>query len=174
MRSLTLRLLLPLLSTLLLDPGLVSAADASPPTPAAATDTQAGDDDADLLAQSPPRERSDVLAPAPPLPDVDQDPLLDTELKGRPTPAPAAAPGAPPPRDYYVKARGYRVTPESDPPRYVRNAATTGFPLLEKTPWLDLGLEHRMRFEYRQNSLLRTPQEGWDYPFYLRDRKSVV
>jgi hypothetical protein len=96
------------------------------------------------------------------------------------SPAVAATPQAanPPsggaaPRDYYVKARGYRLVPDTDPPKYVRPAAKTGWPLLDEAPWLDVGLENRTRFEYRENSFLRTPQEGTDYPFLLRTRLFV-
>jgi hypothetical protein len=176
-RLLLLLLFFPLLS---LDPRPVMAE--KPPATAASTGSDEEDNhdreldapDADRIAQAPPTPRSDILAPAPPPADVDQDPLLDAAEKGRPDPVPKAEPGEPPPRDFYVKPRGYRIIPESDPSRYVRNAAKTGWPLLEDAPWLDLGLEHRMRFEYRQNSFLRTPQEGWDYPFFLRTRLYVA
>jgi len=92
---------------------------------------------------------------------------------------PAAAAGAAPAsdagpaaaaRDYYVRPRGYRVVPETDPPRYVRDAAKTGFRLLETLDWLQLGAEERMRFEIRENSLLETPQTGTDYPVLSRFR----
>jgi len=173
MRSFTLRLMLLLLSIFLLDPGLVTAADPAGTTVAGAPESETDEDD-DLLAQAPPQHDKSILAPAPPPADVNEDKLLDVQNKGRADSArTASVPGQPPPRDYYVKPRGYRIIPETDPPRYVRNAAKTGFPLLENAPWLDLGLEHRMRFEYRQNSFLRTPQEGWDYPFYLRTRLFV-
>ncbi|MBM4246333.1 MAG: hypothetical protein FJ148_21455 [Deltaproteobacteria bacterium] len=95
-------------------------------------------------------------------------------------PAPAALapdPGASPsprkreePRDYYVRARGYRIVPDTDPPRYVRATSRADVPLLRDVDWLDFGLEHRMRSEYRDDSFLRTPQEGQDYPFLLRSR----
>jgi len=97
--------------------------------------------------------------------------LVDVRLAPAAEPAaPQVEPAAAQPRNYYVKARGYRVTPESDPPRYVRNAAKTAFPFLEDAPWLDIGIEHRTRFEDRDNSFLRTPQAGQDYPFLLRTR----
>ncbi|MBM4242934.1 MAG: alginate export family protein [Deltaproteobacteria bacterium] len=99
--------------------------------------------------------------------------LVAAEASPRPSATPAAGAAAEAtaaPRDYYVRARGYRVVPDTDPPRYVRDAARTGIGLLEDLSWLDLGFEHRMRFEYRDNSFLRTPQAGQDYPFLLRTR----
>jgi len=170
MRSFTLRLMLLLLSILLLDPGLVTAADPTGTTATAAPEA-AGEEDDDLLVQAPQQEDKGILAPAPPPADVNDDELLDVQNKGRPDPVPAAAvPGQPAPRDYYVKPRGYRIIPETDPPRYVRNAAKTGVGFLKDATWLDIGLESRTRFEYRENSFLRTPQPNWDYPFLLRNR----
>ena len=89
-----------------------------------------------------------------------------------PPAAAAPADAAATPRNYYVRARGYRIVPETDPPRYVtRSLDKTGIPYLQDWgDWLDLGIEHRMRYEYRENSFLRTPQEGKDYPYYLRSK----
>lgn len=170
------------LPLLMLDARLLAAEDKA--TELAAADVDETDDDAelaadedddddDLLAQAPPKKEG-ILAPAPPPADVNKDKLLDAAQKGRPDAVPqAAAPGEAPPKDYYVKPRGYRIIPETDPPRYVRNAAKTGVSFLKDESWLDLGFESRTRFEYRQNSFLRTPQKGWDYPFYLRNRMFI-
>ncbi|MCI0668709.1 MAG: alginate export family protein [Methylococcaceae bacterium] len=53
--------------------------------------------------------------------------------------------------DYYVKTRGYRVEPVSDPPEYVRNLSKTQFEQFRDVDWLDVGLDFRLRYEYREN-----------------------
>ncbi|MGZ8153081.1 MAG: alginate export family protein [Methylovulum sp.] len=53
--------------------------------------------------------------------------------------------------DYYVKTRGYRVEPEPDPPSYVRNLSKTQFEEFRDVEWLDVGLDFRTRYEYREN-----------------------
>lgn len=53
--------------------------------------------------------------------------------------------------DYYAKTRGYRVEPAPDPPSYVRNLSKTQFEQFRDIDWLDVGLEHRSRYEYREN-----------------------
>lgn len=53
--------------------------------------------------------------------------------------------------DYYVKTLGYRVEPEPDPPSYVRNLSKTPFEQLRPIKWLDVGLDFRLRYEYREN-----------------------
>ena len=118
-----------------------------------------------------------VLLLALPLTSVDA-----SDAGGRPRVAAdttAASPPAPPPpaadtpRNYYVRARGYRVVPDTDPPRYVpKDITKQGIPFLENADWLDFGVESRTRFEYRENNLLDTPQTdpGKDYPVFLRNR----
>jgi hypothetical protein len=59
--------------------------------------------------------------------------------------------------DYYRKTLGYRVEPETDPPSYVRNLSKTQFEQFRDVEWLDVGLEHRMRYEYRENDYRPTP-----------------
>ena len=49
------------------------------------------------------------------------------------------------------KTKGYRVEPESDPPRYVRNLSKTQFEQFRDIDWLNVGLDHRTRYEYREN-----------------------
>jgi hypothetical protein len=53
--------------------------------------------------------------------------------------------------DYYVKTKGYRVEPVSDPPDYVRNLSKTQFEQFKNVEWLDVGLDFRTRYEYREN-----------------------
>ncbi|MEQ1740525.1 MAG: alginate export family protein [Methyloglobulus sp.] len=59
--------------------------------------------------------------------------------------------------DYYRKTLGYRVEPETDPPSYVRNLSKTQFEQFRDVEWLDVGLEHRTRYEYRENDYRPTP-----------------
>lgn len=59
--------------------------------------------------------------------------------------------------DYYVKTKGYRVEPETDPPRYVRNLSKTQFEQFRDVEWLDVGLDFRTRYEYRENDYRPTP-----------------
>ncbi len=53
--------------------------------------------------------------------------------------------------DYYRKTKGYRVEPETDPPAYVRNLSKTQFEQFRDVEWLDVGLDFRTRYEYREN-----------------------
>lgn len=53
--------------------------------------------------------------------------------------------------DYYQKTKGYRVEPEPDPPSYVRNLSKTQFEQFRDIEWLDVGLDFRTRYEYREN-----------------------
>ena len=59
--------------------------------------------------------------------------------------------------DYYRKTLGYRLEPQSDPPPYVRPLSRTQFEQFRDIDWLDIGLEHRTRFEYRENDYRLTP-----------------
>lgn len=52
---------------------------------------------------------------------------------------------------YYQKTRSYRVEPEPDPPKYVRNLSKTQFEQFKNVTWLDVGLDFRTRYEYREN-----------------------
>ncbi len=72
--------------------------------------------------------------------------------------------------DYYVQNRSYRTVPASDPPRYVRNLSKTGIDAFKDITWLDVGFDHRLRYEYRENDFRRTPQGGHDEPVLLRTR----
>ncbi|WP_363348771.1 alginate export family protein [Methylocystis echinoides] len=65
----------------------------------------------------------------------------------------AAKPGDAKPEEkksYYVPTRGYRLEPQPDIPPYVRNLGKT-YPQFEGIDWLNVGLDSRVRFEYRQN-----------------------
>ncbi|MFZ2170775.1 MAG: alginate export family protein [Methylococcaceae bacterium] len=62
-----------------------------------------------------------------------------------------ALPGLANAEDYFRKTKGYRVEPETDPPAYVRNLSKTQFEQFRDIEWLNVGLEHRTRYEYREN-----------------------
>jgi len=57
--------------------------------------------------------------------------------------------------DYYRKTKAYRLEPEPDPPSYVRNLSKTQFEQFRDVEWLDVGLDFRTRYEYRENDLRR-------------------
>jgi len=66
-----------------------------------------------------------------------------------------AWPGLASAEDYYVATKGYRVEPATDPPAYVRNLSKTQFKQFRDVEWLDVGLDFRTRYEYRENDLRR-------------------
>ena len=76
----------------------------------------------------------------------------DSKTEAAAKPADGNAPEAKPQekKSYYVPTRGYRLEPQSDIPPYVRNLAKT-YKRFEGIDWLNVGLESRVRFEYRQN-----------------------
>lgn len=93
-------------------------------------------------------------------------------------PAPAAekaaeaAPAPPPPANptgYYREAGSYATTRETVPPKYVRNLGKTGITAAKDATWIDVGLDFRTRWEYRENDL-RRPEPKTDNPFLLRTR----
>ncbi|MBE0437453.1 MAG: alginate export family protein [Methylomicrobium sp.] len=53
--------------------------------------------------------------------------------------------------DFYVKTRGYRVEPAPEPPAYVYNLKNTPLAYYSDIDWLDVGLDFRTRYEYREN-----------------------
>ncbi len=57
---------------------------------------------------------------------------------------------------FYIKTRGYRLEPEPDIPPYVRNLAKT-YGEYKDIDWLNVGLDSRARYEYRENSLVPRP-----------------
>jgi hypothetical protein len=76
---------------------------------------------------------------------------------------------------YYVERRSYGTQKETEPPRYVKQANKTwlkDFDAFADVDWLDLGFEHRIRAESRQNDFRRA-QENIDEPILLRTRAYV-
>ncbi|MFO1103173.1 MAG: alginate export family protein [Methylocystis sp.] len=70
------------------------------------------------------------------------------EKKAMRSPAAPAAPAEK--KSYYVPTRGYRLEPQPDIPPYVRNLAKT-YKEFEGVDWLNVGLDSRVRFEYRKD-----------------------
>ncbi len=59
---------------------------------------------------------------------------------------------------YYVERKSYGTGKETEPPRYVKQVNKTwlkDFDSFLDTNWLDLGLEQRFRYEYRENDFRR-------------------
>lgn len=81
------------------------------------------------------------------------------EEQVKPSPAPA--------KPYLSKAWGAR--PESEPPSYVKTLDKLGLPGLEDLNWLEFGLQHRTRFERRDDDY-RRPRLDSDNQFLLRSR----
>jgi len=73
-------------------------------------------------------------------------------------------------KNYYQKTRGYRTEPESDPPRYARNLSQTQFEQFKDVDWLDVGLDFRTRYEYRENDLRRRTNESGGALTTFRDK----
>ena len=76
--------------------------------------------------------------------------------------------------DYYRKTLGYRSEPESDPPSYVRNLSKTQFEQFRNVEWLDVGLEHRTRYEYRENDYRPAPTGNTSSSDYRPDPDNLL
>ena len=83
---------------------------------------------------------------------------------------PAIVPKASSPStSYHRRSNSYATNPDSDPPRYVRQLSDIGVEAFKDITWLDIGLEHRTRYEWRNNDIRRI-EGGEDNPFFLRNR----
>lgn len=76
------------------------------------------------------------------------------------------------PASYFKPSSSYSTQPESDPPRYVRTLSKTGVEAFKNIDWLDLGFQHRTRYEFRSNDI-RRGELRLDQPFLLRSRAYV-
>ena len=74
--------------------------------------------------------------------------------------------GAKKPPPHKSKAWGARL--DTEPPGYVKTLDKSGIPDLEELDWLEFGLEHRTRFELRED--IRRPDLENDHQFLLRSR----
>lgn len=70
---------------------------------------------------------------------------------------------------YYRAPKSYSTTRDPDLPKYARHADETGWSPLREAGWLDVGLDYRFRYEYRDDDL-RRPQAGVDQPLLHRTR----
>ncbi len=71
--------------------------------------------------------------------------------------------------NFYRAPQSYSTTRDPDPPKYVRHAQETGIDFLKNAAWLDLGLDYRFRYEYRDDDIRRA-QAGLDEPLLHRTR----
>jgi hypothetical protein len=80
-----------------------------------------------------------------------------------PPPAPAGA------TSFYREADSYGTRRDPDPPRYVREAENSGWEAITSWHWLDIGLDYRFRYEYRDDDIRRAVG-GLDEPLLHRTR----
>jgi hypothetical protein len=101
-------------------------------------------------------------------PNPNQYLYLDREYDWWEQPGTKSA-ATPKPVSYHRRSNGYATNPDSDPPRYVRQLSEIGIEAFKNVDWLDIGLEHRTRYEMRHNDI-RHVEGGYDNPFFLRHR----
>jgi len=70
---------------------------------------------------------------------------------------------------YYREADSYSTTRDPDPPRYVGPATQSPASFLNGFKWLDVGLDYRLRYEFRDDDIRRNV-EGVDEPLLHRTR----
>lgn len=73
------------------------------------------------------------------------------------------------PNGFYRAPRSYSTTRDPDLPKYARHAPETNWGLLRDAGWLDVGLDYRFRYEYRDDDIRRA-QAGLDQPLLHRTR----
>ena len=107
---------------------------------------------------------------------------LATGIKETPGPAPLFEPKPLQLGSFYRPSRSTSTTPESDPPKYVVNASrswlahVSGQYRPDALSWLDIGLDYRFRYEYRDNDIRSSSKDlgpdgfGLDTPILHRTR----
>ena len=70
---------------------------------------------------------------------------------------------------FYREAVSYSTKRDPDPPRYVEPASASSWTQLNEFKWLDVGLDYRFRYEYRDDDIRRA-HDGVDEPFLHRTR----
>lgn len=70
---------------------------------------------------------------------------------------------------YYAKPWAYATTRDPDPPKYAGPAAKSPWTQLNDYKWLDVGLDYRFRYEYRDDDIRRV-NGGVDEPLLHRTR----
>lgn len=77
---------------------------------------------------------------------------------------------------YYVERKSYGTGRETEPPRYVKQLNKTwlkDYDTFADVDWLDIGLDYRVRYEYRDNDF-RRGRDTIDEPILLRTRGFVA
>ena len=74
-----------------------------------------------------------------------------------------------PPATFYRAPQSYSTTRDPDPPKYVKPASRTSYDFLQSATWLDIGMDYRFRYEYREDDI-RRPLAGLDDPLLHRTR----
>ncbi len=85
---------------------------------------------------------------------------------------PAKTEAKPKPKSFYKAPLSYSTTRDPDPPKYVRKASETGIDSLQNATWLDIGLDYRFRYEYRDDDIRRA-EAGRDEPLLHRTRAYI-
>ncbi|OYY83580.1 MAG: alginate export family protein [Methylophilales bacterium 16-45-9] len=77
---------------------------------------------------------------------------------------------------YYVERKSYGTGRETEPPRYVKQLNKTWlkeYDTFADVDWIDIGLDYRFRYEYRDNDF-RRGRDTIDEPILLRTRGFVA
>ncbi len=72
-------------------------------------------------------------------------------------------------KSYYLEPRGHAGKRDPDPPAYTLNLSQTDIEVWKHLTWLDIGLDTRFRYEYRDDDA-RRPGPGRDEPLLFRTR----
>lgn len=78
----------------------------------------------------------------------------------------------PKPKPYYLAPLSYSTTRDTDPPKYVKELGKVGVKSLKDIDWLEVGLDYRFRYEYRDDDI-RRKVSGTDEPLLHRARAYV-
>ena len=70
---------------------------------------------------------------------------------------------------FYRDSSSYSTKRDPDPPRYAQPAPASPWAQLHAYPWLDVGLDYRFRYEYRDDDI-RSARDGADEPLLHRTR----
>ena len=73
---------------------------------------------------------------------------------------------------FYQNPLSYSTTRDPDPPKYARSVSELGIDSLLNVNWLDVGLDYRFRYEYRDDDIRRA-QAGLDEPWLHRTRAYI-
>jgi len=73
---------------------------------------------------------------------------------------------------FYQNPLSYSTTRDPDPPKYARSVSELGIDSLLNVNWLDVGLDYRFRYEYRDDDIRRA-QAGRDEPWLHRTRAYI-